>query len=243
MPRFSCTRITVATAIFCLAVWHLWGECRAGSPVLPVSSQGRAAGSLGKQASALGQQASALGQQASALGQQASALGPNGSGSTSALAAADASRMQRGDFPPLVVDDDVPQAGDPEPSENGLVAPLVTTASALLVVLAVFGVFVFVSRRFGNSRPVIGGVPDDVVQHLGSTPLDAKTRVMFLKIGQRLLVIAQTQSGDPQTLSEITDPDEVERLTQRLLGRPEIVGKRSPSRARMVDPRSEFAAG
>jgi flagellar biogenesis protein FliO len=147
-----------------------------------------------------------------------------------------------GEFPPLIVDPDR-DSGDTATEEDGVFAPIITTGSALLVVLALFGVFVVVSRRWGPSRPIAGGVPEDVVQHLGSTPLDAKTRVTFLKIGQRLLVIGQTQSGDPQTLSEITDPDEVERLTHRLMGRPEIVGKRSPAMSGMGIRRSDIAAG
>lgn len=148
----------------------------------------------------------------------------------------------QGDFPALIVDRETAPA-ETLSDESGVIAPIVTTVSSLMIVLAVFGVLVLLSRRYGAARATVGGVPDDVVQHLGSTALDAKTRVSFLRIGQRLLVIGQTQNGDPQTLSEITETEEVERLTHRLLGRPEIVGKRASFTSRADLPRSEYLAG
>ncbi|QDV46647.1 hypothetical protein Enr13x_65560 [Stieleria neptunia] len=129
------------------------------------------------------------------------------------------------EFPDLMVSDAA--ADDGQTAEGTLAGPVVTTVSSLLVVLAVFGGLVWISRRYGSSRTLGGALPDDVLRNLGSAAIDAKTRVTFLKVGARILVIGQTPTGDPHTLSEITEPDEVARLTNRCLGRPEIVGRRT----------------
>ncbi|QEG02016.1 Flagellar biosynthesis protein, FliO [Stieleria maiorica] len=147
-----------------------------------------------------------------------------------------------GEFPSLVVPGDA-DADDRASSDGALAGPVVTTVSSLLVVLAVFGGLVWISRRFGSSRTFQGALPEDVLRNLGGAAIDAKTRVTFLKVGARILVIGQTTAGDPQTLSEITDPEEVERLTNRCLGRPEIVGRRSGYPSGVETSRRDLAAG
>jgi flagellar biogenesis protein FliO len=135
-----------------------------------------------------------------------------------------------GDFPALVVDS--PDESTPESTPLLTSAgPMVTTASALLVVLGLFGGVVWLWQRYGEKPAAMGRVPDDVLQHLGSTGLDAKTRVTLLRVGHRILVLSQPQGGSPQTLAEIDDAEEVQRITNRCLGRPEIVGQRSPRSA------------
>nr|WP_161501521.1 flagellar biosynthetic protein FliO [Rhodopirellula sp. SM50] len=129
------------------------------------------------------------------------------------------------EFPDLMVSDAAANEG--QAAGGTLAGPVVTTVSSLLVVLAIFGGLVWISRRYGSSGTLAGALPEDVLRNLGSAAIDAKTRVTFLKVGARILVIGQTPSGDPQTLSEITEPDEVARLTNRCLGRPEIVGRRT----------------
>lgn len=155
-------------------------------------------------------------------------------------------RMATGDFPALVVPDGAESGDAAEAGEGiagGFAGPIVTTVSSLLVVLAIFGGLVWVSRRYGSARTPVGALPEDVLRNLGSAAIDAKTKVTFLKIGQRILVIGQTQSGDPQTLSEITEPDEVDRLTNRCLGRPEIVGRRGSYTVGIDAPRSDRTVG
>ena len=148
----------------------------------------------------------------------------------------------KGVFPALIVPQEEATKTD-QAADDGLTGPLVTTISALLIVLAVFGVLVWVSRRYGAVRTSGGVLPEDVAKHLGSTALDAKTRLSFVRIGTRILVIGQTQNGDPQTLTEIDDPEEVERLTNRCLGRPEIVGRRQASNSDSMALRRKLAAG
>ncbi|MCS7467069.1 flagellar biosynthetic protein FliO [Stieleria sp. ICT_E10.1] len=150
-------------------------------------------------------------------------------------------------FPALLVSEDA-AADDGQAAGGTLAGPVVTTVSSLLVVLAVFGGLVWISRRYGSSRTLAGALPEDVLRNLGSAAIDAKTRVTFLKVGARILVIGQTPSGDPQTLSEITEPDEVARLTNRCLGRPEIVGRRTGypggmDRGGVESSRRDLAAG
>ncbi|WP_161604377.1 FliO/MopB family protein [Roseiconus nitratireducens] len=117
----------------------------------------------------------------------------------------------------------------PEKQNSGVgsvAAPVVTTASALAVVLAVFGCLVWITKRYGPVSGPRGGLPEDVLQNLGHAMIDGKTRVTFLRLGDRVLVLGQTASGDPHTLTEITDPEEISRVTHRCLGRPKIVGQR-----------------
>ncbi|OYP29848.1 FliO/MopB family protein [Rhodopirellula sp. MGV] len=132
------------------------------------------------------------------------------------------------EFPELVYPD---EAGEVQNAESeGLLPPMVlTTVSALAVVLAVFGGLVWVSRSYGGTRKAAGSLPDDVFCVLGTSSIDARTRVSYVRVGERLLLIGQTQNGDPVTLAEIVDPDEVERITARCQGRPEIVGRRTTS--------------
>ena len=147
-----------------------------------------------------------------------------------------------GQFPALIAEDQA-ESGEGPALADGFAGPIVTTVSSLLVVLAIFGGLVWISRRYGSTRTPSGALPEDVLRNLGSAAIDAKTRVTFLKVGQRILVIGQTQTGDPQTLSEITDPDEVGRLANRCLGRPEIVGRRGSFAPSTDASRRDLAAG
>ncbi|MEO1618162.1 MAG: flagellar biosynthetic protein FliO, partial [Planctomycetota bacterium] len=128
------------------------------------------------------------------------------------------------EFPALVVPEDT-AAGDSLQLGSGT-SPVTTTVCALLVVLSLFGGFVWISRRMGAGSSAPAGIPEDVFRSLGSVALDAKSRAVFLRIGTKVVVVAQTASGESSTLTEITDPEEVERITNRCLGRPEIVGRR-----------------
>ncbi|MCD0458384.1 FliO/MopB family protein [Roseiconus lacunae] len=135
------------------------------------------------------------------------------------------------EFPEFVYPEQAGGAPDApgDPNADGNFRPLVTTASALAIVLAIFGGLVWVSRKYGGGAKVGGTMPEDVFRVLGGASLDARTQVRFLRVGNKVLVIGQAQTGDPVTLSEIDDPDEVERITARCMGRPEIVGQRTPS--------------
>lgn len=114
-------------------------------------------------------------------------------------------------------------AGDgkltPKKTEKGSFSgPAVTVTSSLAVVLGLFAAMIWISRRFGPSRSINQGVlPKEVFESLGSTSIDARTKVTLLRCGNRILVVAQTATGI-KPLSEITDPEEVRRLTATCLG-------------------------
>ncbi|MGB7348080.1 MAG: flagellar biosynthetic protein FliO [Pirellulaceae bacterium] len=104
--------------------------------------------------------------------------------------------------------------------------PLVTTGFSLVVVLGLFAGLVWVTRRYGNASMTQSGVPSDVMKSLGSTAIDARTRVTLLRCGNRIIVMAQTATG-VHPLSEITDPAEVQRLTAMCNG--ETVSQANPT--------------
>ncbi|TWU05716.1 FliO/MopB family protein [Stieleria varia] len=102
-------------------------------------------------------------------------------------------------------------------SKSILAGPLISTVSSLVVVLGLFAGLVWISRRYGGNQAMSKIAPGSVVQHLGSTQIDAATKILLLKCGGKILVVAQTQAG-VQPLCEITDPAEVAKLAEQCLG-------------------------
>lgn len=85
-----------------------------------------------------------------------------------------------------------------------------TVAGSLAIVLGLFFVVVWCSRRFspaGSSQ-----LPKEAVETLGRAPLSAKQQLQLLRVGSKLLLVAHSPAGI-QTLTEITDATEVEHLT------------------------------
>lgn len=122
-------------------------------------------------------------------------------------------------FPSLLPSDSSSQAATQRGSSSSdkLVGPAVTVTSSLAVVLGLFAGLVWVSRKVGGRSLGPGTIPNEVFQSLGSAPIDSRTRIVMFRCGNRVLVTAQTASG-MQSLAEITDPDEVRRLTATCLG-------------------------
>lgn len=139
------------------------------------------------------------------------------------------------EFPSLSIPTEATEPGDAD--RDALTGTLVTSASALLVVLGLFAGLVWLQRRVASQRGGDSAVPESVLERLGTVQIDVKTQATLVKFGDRLLLIGQSTSGQLQTLAELTDPDEVARMTNRCLGRPEIVGRRSTT------PRRNMAAG
>jgi len=54
-------------------------------------------------------------------------------------------------------------------------------------------------------------LPGDVVQVMGRTPMAPRQQMYVVRFGSKLLLISH-QAGQTQTLGEITDEDEVQRL-------------------------------
>jgi len=86
---------------------------------------------------------------------------------------------------------------------------LVTTITALVLVIGLFLLCAWALRRGG--RQASGMLPADVVSVLGSTSLGGRRLAQLLRVGNKLVLVSVTPSGT-EPLVEVTDPIEVERL-------------------------------
>jgi flagellar biogenesis protein FliO len=86
---------------------------------------------------------------------------------------------------------------------------LVAIGSSLAVVLGLFFVVAWVMRRAapGGSAPL----PKEAVEVLGRAPLSNREQMHLVRCGSKLLLVAVGPTG-VETMTEITDPDEVNRL-------------------------------
>lgn len=86
---------------------------------------------------------------------------------------------------------------------------LTTVVSSLAIVLGLFFVFVWVMRRGAPHAP--GALPSEVVQVLGRAALTPRQQMQLVRVGDKLLLVAVSPTG-AETLTEVTEPAEVERL-------------------------------
>jgi flagellar biogenesis protein FliO len=87
-----------------------------------------------------------------------------------------------------------------------------TICTALAVVIGAFLIFAWALRRGGraaNGRR--GSLPADVVSVIGRVPLAARQFAELLRVGNKLVLVSLTPTG-PKTITEVTDPVEVDRL-------------------------------
>jgi flagellar biogenesis protein FliO len=86
---------------------------------------------------------------------------------------------------------------------------VVTSVASLGIVLGLFLVFAWFLRRLapGATTPL----PKEVVEVLGQTTLGGKQQVYMLRCGRKLILVSVTAAGI-ETLTEVTDPIEVDRL-------------------------------
>jgi flagellar biogenesis protein FliO len=88
-------------------------------------------------------------------------------------------------------------------------ASLLTIGSSLAVVL---GLFLLVAWGIKRTVPGRSGLlPTEVVEVLGRASLGARQQVHLVRCGSKLLLVSATPGG-METLTEITEPDEVQRL-------------------------------
>jgi flagellar biogenesis protein FliO len=86
-----------------------------------------------------------------------------------------------------------------------------TIVTALTIVVGTFLVFVWVLRK-GARRGLGGGVlPPEAVSVLGRVSLTGRQLAHLLRVGNKLVLVALTPGG-AETLTEVTDPAEVDRL-------------------------------
>jgi flagellar biogenesis protein FliO len=107
-----------------------------------------------------------------------------------------------------------PRSAAPMRSLDRPVAPTPTTAigtvaSSLAIVLGLFAALVWFSKRFAPAGSAL--LPKEAVELLGRAPLTGRQTMQLIRVGNRLLLVALSASG-AETLTEITDPVEVEHL-------------------------------
>jgi flagellar biogenesis protein FliO len=84
--------------------------------------------------------------------------------------------------------------------------------TGLAVAIGAFLVFAWVLRRGGRAMGGRrGNLPADVVSVLGRVPLAARQFAELLRVGNKLVLVSLTPTG-AETLTEVTDPVEVDRL-------------------------------
>ena len=92
------------------------------------------------------------------------------------------------------------------PSAGNAVTKVITS---LAVVLGLFLLGMLILRK-ANAR---GGAmrPGEVVQTLGRAPLSGRQEMHLVRVGNKLLLLSVTATG-AETLTEITEPEEIDRL-------------------------------
>ena len=87
-----------------------------------------------------------------------------------------------------------------------------TAVSMFLSLAVVLSFFLLVAWLVKKSQPAsFLKLPGDVVQVMGRTPMAPRQQMYVVRFGSKLLLISH-QPGQTQTLGEITDADEVQRL-------------------------------
>lgn len=87
---------------------------------------------------------------------------------------------------------------------------LTTVGGSLALVLGLFLVIAWCTRRFSPTGSAI--LPKEAVELLGRTSLAARQQAHLVRIGNKLLLVAISPAG-AETLTEISEPTEVENLT------------------------------
>ena len=113
-----------------------------------------------------------------------------------------------------------------------------TTGSSLLVVLVLIAGGAYLLRRQG--RRFAGLLPGGVIQVLGRRYIDQRNCLQLIRCGSKILVLTSSATQGLTTLSEITDPLEVELLTRQCLPGSD---KRGASADQFrIDPQSSYSS-
>ncbi len=84
-----------------------------------------------------------------------------------------------------------------------------TVIASLAVVLGLFAIIVWLGRRVGPKGNA--ALPGEVVETLGRAPLSGRQQMQLVRVGNKLLLLSVTPTS-AETLTEITDPAEIDRL-------------------------------
>ncbi|MEW4454312.1 flagellar biosynthetic protein FliO [Bremerella sp. JC817] len=116
---------------------------------------------------------------------------------------------QAGEPLPLPKRNDTPAESMSLPSFNFKGNQTASIAASLFVVVGLFLVFAWVGKK--NMKPGSTRLSKEILQVLGKSQLSGKQQLELVRVGQKLLLLCVTSSS-VETLTEITDPTEVERL-------------------------------
>jgi len=103
-------------------------------------------------------------------------------------------------------------AGQPAGASTRRTGPqgLTTVAGSLGLVL---GLFLLVAWMMRRTIPAANAVlPGEVLEVLGRAALAGRQQVHLVRLGSKLVLVSVTPAG-MEALSEVTDPEEVQRLT------------------------------
>jgi flagellar biogenesis protein FliO len=103
----------------------------------------------------------------------------------------------------------LPAAKGETPTKASGWSTLLSALGSLAVVLGLFLAVVWFLRR--TSPKSMTALPSEVFEVLGRSTLAARQRAQLVRCGSKLLLISVT-AGGAETLTEITEPAEVERL-------------------------------
>jgi len=96
------------------------------------------------------------------------------------------------------------------PTPSSPTSAVTTVVGSLGIVLGLFVVLVWFSRRFAPAGTA--ALPKEAVELLGRTSLGGTHQMQLVRVGAKLLLVALTPQG-ARTLTEITSATEVERLS------------------------------
>jgi flagellar biogenesis protein FliO len=126
--------------------------------------------------------------------------------------------------------------------------PYAATFGSLAAVLGAFFVFVWFQKR--GSKRGAGALPPEVVEPLGTIPFVSRQALHVVRFGSKILLVNVTVGGS-ETLAEIDDPREAERILALCrrhrpdsLGRTfrEVLGSPRPASGAASNDRSRGAA-
>ena len=102
--------------------------------------------------------------------------------------------------------------GSRDKNATGKSSPLsavITVGGSLAIVLGLFLVVAWAMRKTAPRGSLV--LPKEVFDILGRAPLGARQHVQLLRCGNKLLLVSITPGGT-ETLTEVTDPLEVDRI-------------------------------
>jgi flagellar biogenesis protein FliO len=103
----------------------------------------------------------------------------------------------------------LPLHSDKSPAKTSPLSAMITVGGSLAFVLGLFFVVAWTMRKTAPRGSLL--LPAEVFEILGRAPLGARQQVQLLRCGNKLLLVS-IMPGGTETLTEVTDPLEVDRI-------------------------------